>query len=71
MVNRSLLAATLAFGAVGYAASARADEVDDTLKKLIDLDQRVHIMAMELRERRPRRPTWPIAACWTRRCSTA
>ena len=56
MVNRSLLAATLAFGAVGFAASARADEVDDTLKKLIDLDQRVHIIAMELREAPPPPP---------------
>ena len=56
MVNRSLLAATLAFGVVGFAASARADEVDDTLKKLIDLDQRVHIMAMELREAPPPPP---------------
>ena len=56
MANRSLLAATLAFGAVGFAASARADEVDDTLKKLIDLDQRVHIMAMELREAPPPPP---------------
>jgi tetratricopeptide (TPR) repeat protein len=56
MVNRSLLAATLAFGAVSFAASARADEVDDTLKKLIDLDQRVHIIAMELREAPPPPP---------------
>ena len=53
MTNRSLLAATLAFGVVGFAGAARADEVDDTLKKLIDLDQRVHIMAMELRETQP------------------
>ena len=50
MPNRSLLAATLAFGVVGFTASARADEVDDTLKKLIELDQKVHILAMELRE---------------------
>ena len=35
---------------------ARADEVDDTLKKLIDLDQRVHVMAMELREAPPPPP---------------
>ncbi|HXU01998.1 MAG TPA: tetratricopeptide repeat protein [Polyangia bacterium] len=56
MANRSLLAATLAFGVVGFASSARADEVDDTLKKLIDLDQRVHIMAMELREAPPPPP---------------
>jgi tetratricopeptide (TPR) repeat protein len=53
MTNRSLLAATLAFSVVGFGGSARADEVDDTLKKLIDLDQRVHIMAMELRETQP------------------
>ena len=45
--------------------------VDDYLKKLIELDQRVHVMALELREAPPRRPTWPTAACWTRRCSTA
>jgi tetratricopeptide (TPR) repeat protein len=56
MANRSLLAATLAFGVAGLARSARADEVDDTLKKLIDLDQRVHIMAMELREAPPPPP---------------
>ena len=35
---------------------ARADEVDDTLKKLIDLDQRVHVMALELREAPPPPP---------------
>ncbi len=56
MGNRSLLAATLAFSVAGLAVSARADEVDDTLKKLIDLDQRVHIMAMELREAPPPPP---------------
>jgi tetratricopeptide (TPR) repeat protein len=56
MANRSLLTATLAFVGIGLATSARADEVDDTLKKLIDLDQRVHIMAMELREAPPPPP---------------
>jgi tetratricopeptide (TPR) repeat protein len=56
MANRSLLAATLAFGVVGFASFARADEVDETLKKLIELDQRVHIMAMELREAPPPPP---------------
>jgi tetratricopeptide (TPR) repeat protein len=56
MANRSLLAATLALSGLGYAASARAEEVDDTLKKLIDLDQRVHIMTMELREAPPPPP---------------
>ena len=38
------------------AGAARADEVDDTLKKLIDLDQRVHVMALELREAPPPPP---------------
>ena len=56
MANRSLLTATLAFGVVGFASSARADEVDETLKKLIDLDQKVHIMSMELREAPPPPP---------------
>ena len=32
--------AAFALGGVGLAGAARADEVDDTLKKLIDLDQR-------------------------------
>jgi tetratricopeptide (TPR) repeat protein len=56
MANRSLLTATLAFAGIGLAAPARADEVDETLKKLIDLDQRVHIMSMELREAPPPPP---------------
>jgi tetratricopeptide (TPR) repeat protein len=56
MANRSLLTATLAFAGIGLATPARADEVDETLKKLIDLDQRVHIMAMELREAPPPPP---------------
>ena len=35
---------------------ARADEVDETLKKLIDLDQKVHVMTMEFREAPPPPP---------------
>jgi len=35
---------------------ARADEVDDTLKKLIDLDMKVHVMTMEFREAPPPPP---------------
>jgi tetratricopeptide (TPR) repeat protein len=56
MVKPRLLAAAFALGGVGFAASARADEVDDTLKKLIELDQRVHVMALELREAPPPPP---------------
>jgi len=56
MVKSSLFAAALAFGAVGLAGTARADEVDETLKKLIDLDQRVHVMSLELREAPPPPP---------------
>ena len=41
-------------GLVG--SSARADEVDDYLKKLIDLDQRVHVMTLELQEAPPPPP---------------
>src|SRR4029079_17538140 len=38
------------------AASARADEVDETLRKLIDLDQRAHVMGLELRDAPPPPP---------------
>jgi tetratricopeptide (TPR) repeat protein len=43
-------------GATLAASSARADEVDDTLKKLIDLDQRVHVMSLEFRDAPPPPP---------------
>ena len=46
--------ASLRVGLVGSAA--RADEVDDYLKKLIDLDQRVHLMTLELKEAPPPPP---------------
>ena len=42
------LAAALALGAVATTAhAARADEVDDSVRKLIELDQRVHLMSLE------------------------
>jgi tetratricopeptide (TPR) repeat protein len=51
------LAAGLVLGIVGSVGSAelsgrtaRADEIDDTVKKLIDLDQRVHLMSLEFKE---------------------
>jgi tetratricopeptide (TPR) repeat protein len=56
MAKPSLVAAALALGGMGLAGAARADEVDDTLKKLIDLDQKVHVMALELREAPPPPP---------------
>ena len=56
MAKPSLLAAALALGAMALAGAARADDVDDTLKKLIDLDQKVHVMALELREAPPPPP---------------
>jgi len=56
MAKPSLVAAALALGGMGLAGVARADEVDDTLKKLIDLDQKVHVMALELREAPPPPP---------------
>ena len=36
--------------------TARADDVDDTVKKLIDLDQRVHLMSLEFKEAPPPAP---------------
>jgi tetratricopeptide (TPR) repeat protein len=56
MAKPSLVAAALALGGMGLAGVARADDVDDTLKKLIDLDQKVHVMALELREAPPPPP---------------
>src|SRR3954469_21031307 len=56
MPKPSLLAAAIALGAVGLAGAARADDVDESLKKLIELDQRVHTLALELREAPPPAP---------------
>jgi tetratricopeptide (TPR) repeat protein len=56
MARPSLLAPAVALVGIGFAASARADDVDDTLKKLIELDQRVHVMSLELREAPPPPP---------------
>jgi len=56
MAKPCLLATAFALGAVGFAGAARADDVDDTLKKLIELDQRVHTMSLELREAPPPPP---------------
>ncbi|HEY7372349.1 MAG TPA: tetratricopeptide repeat protein [Polyangia bacterium] len=56
MERPRLLAAAVALVGIGFAASARADDVDDTLKKLIDLDQRVHVMSLELRDAPPPPP---------------
>ena len=53
------LAAGLAFALVGTFAApraARADDIDDTVKKLIDLDQRVHLMSLEFKEAPPPAP---------------
>src|SRR5262245_66478819 len=56
MAKPRLLAAAFALGGIGLAGSVRADEVDDTLKKLIEIDQKGHVMAMELREAPPPPP---------------
>jgi tetratricopeptide (TPR) repeat protein len=57
MKQGQVLVAALTLGAVGLSGSrARADEVDDYIKKLIDLDQRVHSMALEFRETPPPAP---------------
>jgi len=57
MKQAQLLVAALTLGAVGLSGSrARADEVDDYVKKLIDLDLRVHTMALEFRETPPPTP---------------
>ncbi len=46
----------LAAAAAFVAPPAAADEVDDATRKLIDLDQRVHVMALEFREAPPPGP---------------
>src|SRR3954471_10259952 len=41
----------LVLGAAGlFGPAVRADEVDDYTRKLIDLDQRVHLMTLEFKE---------------------
>ncbi len=45
------LAAAFALGALVWTGRvARADEVDDAVRRLIDLDQRVHLMSLEFKE---------------------
>src|SRR4051812_17698610 len=44
----------LALGAVGLLVlPARADEIEDYTRKLIELDQKVHVMALEFKETPP------------------
>ena len=51
MAKGHLVAAAYVFCGVGFVGSSvRADDVDDYLKKLIELDQRVHLMTLELKE---------------------
>jgi tetratricopeptide (TPR) repeat protein len=51
------LAAALALGVVALSGRvARADEIDDTVKKLSELDQRVHLMSLEFKEAPPPAP---------------
>ena len=57
MAKGQLVAAAFVFCGVGLVgSSARADEVDDYLKKLIELDQRVHLMTLELKDAPPPPP---------------
>jgi tetratricopeptide (TPR) repeat protein len=57
MKQAQVLIAALALGAVGLSGSrARADEVDDYVKKLIDLDQRVREMGQQFKESPPPAP---------------
>jgi tetratricopeptide (TPR) repeat protein len=56
MVSKAAPVTLALAGVTLFAASARADEVDDTLKKLIDLDQRAHVMGLELRDAPPPPP---------------
>jgi tetratricopeptide (TPR) repeat protein len=51
------LAAAFALGALATTGrAARADEVDDAVRRLIDLDQRVHLMSLEFKEAPPPAP---------------
>src|SRR6186713_578825 len=57
MAKGHLVAAAYVFCGVGFVGSSvRADDVDDHLKKLIELDQRVHLMTLELKEAPPPPP---------------
>ncbi len=51
MTQRTVTLAGLVLGAMGlYSLAAHADEVDDSTRKLIDLDQKVRVMAQEFKE---------------------
>jgi len=51
MTQGKVRVAGLAFGAIGlFSLAANADEVDDYTRKMIDLDQRVHVMSLEFKE---------------------
>ncbi|HZL17684.1 MAG TPA: tetratricopeptide repeat protein [Polyangia bacterium] len=57
MKQAQVLVAALTLGAVGFSGSrARADEVDDYVKKLVDLDQRVREMGQQFKETPPPAP---------------
>src|SRR5262245_29998275 len=50
MKQAKLTVAGLVLGATGlFGSPARADDVDDAVHKLIDLDQRVHTMSLEFK----------------------
>jgi tetratricopeptide (TPR) repeat protein len=48
--SQYVIAGLLLGGVVSFGPPARADEVDDYTRKLIDLDQRVHLMNLEFKE---------------------
>jgi tetratricopeptide (TPR) repeat protein len=51
MTHPKLTIVGLVLGAMGaLSATARADEVDDYTRKLIELDQRVHVMTLEFKD---------------------
>ena len=57
MKQGKVTVAGLLLGTVGLlGVSARADEVDDYTRKLIDIDQRVHLMSLEFKETPPASP---------------
>jgi tetratricopeptide (TPR) repeat protein/archaellum component FlaC len=57
MKQAQVLVAALALGAVGLSSSrAHADEVDDYVKRLIELDQRVRDMGQQFKETPPPAP---------------
>src|SRR6185295_13443399 len=51
-----LTRAGLTLALVGLVRSAHADEIDDYTRKLIDLDQRVHVMSLEFKDAPPPPP---------------